>query len=80
MLAELDPSLFQSNVDQSAAKVNNAKAAYNKAKANLEYKRNNYQRYEHLYNKKQSSPHCIPNQNDSFKNFDELNFLTKIGK
>ena len=35
---------------------------------------------EHLYNKKQSSPHCIPNQNDSFKNFDELNFLTKIGK
>ena len=51
LLAELDPSLFQSNVDQSEAKVNNAKAAYNKAKANLEYKRNNYQRYEHLYNK-----------------------------
>ena len=51
LLAELDPSLFQSNVDQSTAKLNNAQAAYSKAMANLEYKRNNYQRYEHLYAK-----------------------------
>ena len=51
LLAELDPSLFQSNVDQSTAKLNNAQAAYTKAMANLEYKKNNYQRYEHLYAK-----------------------------
>lgn len=51
LLAELDPSLFQSNVDQSTAKLNNAQAAYSKAIANLEYKKNNYQRYEHLYAK-----------------------------
>ena len=51
LLAELDPSLFQSNVDQSTAKLNNAQAAYSKALANLEYKKNNYKRYEHLYAK-----------------------------
>ena len=51
LLAELDPSLFQANVDQSTAKLNNAQAAYSKALANLEYKKNNYQRYEHLYQK-----------------------------
>ena len=51
LLAELDPSLFQSNVDQSTAKLNNAQAAYSKAIANLEYKKNNYKRYEHLYAK-----------------------------
>lgn len=51
LLAELDPSLFQSNVDQSTAKLNNAKAAYAKASANLSYKKNNYQRYKHLYEK-----------------------------
>ena len=44
LLAELDPSLFQSNVDQSTAKLNNAQAAYSKAMANLEYKKNNYKR------------------------------------
>ena len=51
LLAELDPSLFQANVDQSTAKLNNAQAAYTKAQANLVYKKNNYQRYEHLYAK-----------------------------
>ena len=51
LLAELDPSLFQSNVDQSSAKLNNAQAVYAKAQANLEYKKNNYKRYEHLYQK-----------------------------
>ena len=51
LLAELDPSLFQSNVDQSTARLNNAQAAYSKAMANLEYKKNNYKRYEHLYAK-----------------------------
>lgn len=51
LLAELDPSLFQSNVDQSTARLNNAQASYSKALANLEYKKNNYKRYEHLYAK-----------------------------
>ncbi|MCQ2753975.1 MAG: efflux RND transporter periplasmic adaptor subunit [bacterium] len=51
MLAELDPSLFQANVDQSTAKLNTAKAAYSKANSTLNYKRNNYQRYKHLYEK-----------------------------
>lgn len=51
LLAELDPSLFQSNVDQSSAKLSNAQAAYAKAQAALAYKKNNYQRYKHLYEK-----------------------------
>lgn len=51
LLAELDPSLFQANVDQSTAKLNNAQAAYSKAQATLAYKKNNYERYEHLYAK-----------------------------
>lgn len=51
LLAELDPSLFQANVDQSTAKLNNAQATYAKASSTLNYKRNNYQRYQHLYEK-----------------------------
>ena len=41
LLAELDPSLFQSNVDQSTAKLNNAKASLSRATASLNYKKNN---------------------------------------
>lgn len=51
LLAELDPSLFQSNVDQSTAKLNNAKASLSRASASLNYKKNNYQRYKNLYEK-----------------------------
>lgn len=51
LLAELDPSLFQSNVDQSTAKLNNAKATLSRATASLNYKKNNYQRYKNLYAK-----------------------------
>ncbi|MCQ2744425.1 MAG: efflux RND transporter periplasmic adaptor subunit [bacterium] len=51
LLAELDPSLFQANVDQSTAKLNNAKASYSKANSTLNYKKNNYLRYKHLYDK-----------------------------
>lgn len=51
LLAELDPSLFQANVDQSSAKLRNAKAAYAKASSTLNYKRNNYKRYKHLFEK-----------------------------
>jgi len=51
LLAELDPSLFQANVDQSTAKLNNAKATYAKATATLNYKRSNYERYKKLYTK-----------------------------
>ena len=51
LLAELDPSLFQANVDQSEAKLRNAKASFAKANSTLAYKKNNYQRYENLYKK-----------------------------
>ena len=51
LLAELDPSLFQANVEQSQAKLRNAQAANSKAKSTLTYKKNNYQRYKHLYEK-----------------------------
>lgn len=51
LLAELDPSLFQANVDQSTAKLSNAKAALSKANSTLNYKKNNYLRYKHLYDK-----------------------------
>lgn len=51
LLAELDPSLFQANVDQSRAKLLNAKASLSKATSTLAYKKNNYQRYKNLYAK-----------------------------
>ena len=51
LLAELDPSLFQANVEQAEAKLRNAKASYQKASSTLAYKKNNYQRYKHLYEK-----------------------------
>ena len=51
LLAELDPSLFQANVDQSSAKLNNAKATLSRVQAMLNYKENNYKRYKHLYEK-----------------------------
>ena len=51
LLAELDPSLFQANVDQSSAKLNNAKATLARVQAMLNYKENNYKRYKHLYEK-----------------------------
>ena len=47
LLAELDPSLFQSNVDQSTAKLSNAKASLSKASSTLNYKKNNYQNHFH---------------------------------
>ena len=51
LLAELDPSLFQANVDQSTAKLTNAKATLARVQAMLNYKENNYKRYKHLYEK-----------------------------
>ena len=51
LLAELDPSLFQANVDQSSAKLSTAQASYSKASSTLAYKKNNYLRYKHLYDK-----------------------------
>lgn len=51
LLAELDPSLFQANVDQSKAKLTNAKATLARVQAMLNYKENNYKRYKHLYEK-----------------------------
>lgn len=51
LLAELDPSLFQANVDQSRAKLLNAKATLSKTTSTLAYKKNNYQRYKHLFEK-----------------------------
>ena len=40
LLAELDPSLFQANVDQSQAKLTNAKATLARVQAMLNYKEN----------------------------------------
>ena len=51
LLAELDPSLFQANVEQASAKLNNAKASFAKATSTLNYKKNNYHRYKNLYEK-----------------------------
>ncbi len=51
LLAELDPSLFQANVDQSRAKLSNAQATFSKTNSTLNYKKNNYLRYKHLYDK-----------------------------
>lgn len=48
-LAQIDPSLFQAQVDQATANLNAAKANYQKTKSMLIYDKANYERYQKMY-------------------------------
>lgn len=49
LLAQIDPSLFQAQVDQATANLNAAKANYQKTNSILAYDKANYERYKKLY-------------------------------
>ncbi len=52
LLAQIDPSLFQAQVDQARATLNSKKADYEKTKSVLIYDKVNYERYKELYKRK----------------------------
>lgn len=52
MLAQIDPSLFQAQVNQASATLNSKSADYQKIKSLLIYDEANYKRYKELYKKK----------------------------
>lgn len=52
LLAQIDPSLFQAQVDQARANLGSKKADYEKAKSVLVYDKANYERYKELYKKR----------------------------
>lgn len=51
LLAQIDPSLFQAQVDKAKGDLNSAKANYQKTKSMLVYDEANYKRYKELYKK-----------------------------
>ena len=51
LLAEIDPSLFQAQVDKARGDLKSAQANYQKIKSTLDFDRKNYQRYKKLYTK-----------------------------
>lgn len=51
LLAEIDPSLFQAQVDKARGDLNAARGAYQKTKSMLIYDEANYKRYKELYKK-----------------------------
>lgn len=52
LLAQIDPSLFQAQVDKAQGDLNSARANYEKIKAMLIYDKKNYERYKKLYTKR----------------------------
>ena len=52
LLAQIDPSLFQAQVEKAQGDLNSAKANYEKIKAMLIYDKTNYERYKKLYTKR----------------------------
>lgn len=52
LLAQIDPSLFQAQVDKARGDLSSAKANYQKTKSTLIYDKANYARYKELYKKR----------------------------
>ena len=52
LLAQIDPSLFQAQVNQAQGSLSSAKANYQKTKSMLIYDEANYKRYKELYKKR----------------------------
>ena len=51
LLAQIDPSLLQAQVDKARGDLNSARANYQKTKSLLVYDKKNYDRYKTLYQK-----------------------------
>ncbi len=67
LLAQIDPSLFQAQVDQARATLNSKKANYDKTKSVLIYDKANYERYKILYEKRYVSKNDLDLAESTYK-------------
>ena len=76
LLAQIDPSLFQAQVDKARSDLNAAKANYEKSKTMLEYEKKNYERYARLYTKNYVSRNDVDLAEANYKsNLAEVNAM-----
>ena len=76
LLAQIDPALFQAQVDKARGDLNAAKANYLKTKSMLEYEKKNYERYVKLYTKNYVSKSEVDLAEANYKsNLAELNAM-----
>lgn len=67
LLAQIDTSLFEAQLQQSIANINNAKATLAKNKALLEYDTKTYNRYKNLYARNLVSKNDLDSAESSYK-------------
>lgn len=74
LLAQIDPALFQAQVDKARSDLNAARANYEKTKTMLNYEKKNYERYARLYTKNYVSKNDLDLAEANYKsNLAELN-------
>lgn len=74
LLAQIDPALFQAQVDKARSDLYAAKANYEKTKTMLNYEKKNYERYARLYTKNYVSKNDLDLAEANYKsNLAELN-------
>lgn len=67
LLAQIDTSLFEAQLQQSLANINNAKATLAKNKAILEYDTKTYNRYKNLYTRNLISKNDLDSAESAYK-------------
>lgn len=67
LLAQIDTSLFQAQLQQSEANINNAKATLAKSKALLDYDTKTYHRYKNLYDRNLVSKNDLDSAESAYK-------------
>ncbi|MGM9994123.1 MAG: efflux RND transporter periplasmic adaptor subunit [Candidatus Avigastranaerophilus sp.] len=67
ILAQIDTSLFQAQLQQALANINNAKATLAKNKALLEYDTKTYHRYKNLYDRNLVSKNDLDSAESAYK-------------
>lgn len=67
LLAQIDTSLFEAQLQQSLANINNAKATLDKNKAILEYDTKTYNRYKNLYARNLISKNDLDSAESAYK-------------
>ena len=66
-LAQIDTSLFQAQLQQSQANINNAKATLARNEAQLEYDTKTYHRYKNLYDRNLVSKNDLDSAESAYK-------------
>lgn len=67
LLAQIDTSLFEAQLNQSIANINNAKATLAKNKAVLDYDEKTYKRYKNLYSRNLVSKNDLDSAESAYK-------------